>query len=137
MRNNGLFSTLFLDDLKEEVELDDLATGRMATLSQAWKNRKADTSETLWDSFLKQALGYLNFAPANQPTSRGMYPLFEDYEFTDCLAMLYLIEPDANLDDNRVGRFWPAKLIAELKKRKLNWGVLTDGGTCLMSRLQR
>ncbi|MBW2000392.1 MAG: hypothetical protein JRJ29_20840, partial [Deltaproteobacteria bacterium] len=26
-----------------------------------------------------------------------------------------------------VGRFYPAKLIAQLRKRKLNWGILTDG----------
>ncbi|MDD4622316.1 MAG: hypothetical protein PHG71_03670, partial [Kiritimatiellae bacterium] len=129
MRNNGLFSTLFLDDLKDEVELDDMAKGRMATLGHAWKNRKADDSAALWDSFLKQALGYLNFVPANQPVAKGMYPLFEDYGFTECLSVLYLVEPGSDLDDTAVGRFWPAKLIAELKKRKLNWGILTNGGT--------
>jgi len=129
MRNNGLFSTLFLDDLKQEVELDDLAKGRMATLGHAWKNRKADDSAALWDSFLKQALGYLNFVPANQPVAKGMYPLHEDYGFTQCLSVLYLLEPGSDLDDATVGRFWPAKLVAELKKRKLNWGILTDGAT--------
>ena len=129
MKNNGLFSTLFLDDLKQEVELDDLAKGRMATLRHAWKNRKADDSTALWNSFMKQALGYLNFVPANQPVSPGMYPLYEDYSFTDRLSVLYLLEPGSDLDDTTVGRFWPAKLVAELKRRKLNWGILTDGAT--------
>lgn len=129
MINNGLFSTLFLDDLKQRVALDDMAKGRMATLGHAWKNRKADDSTALWNSFMKQALGYLSFVPANQPVSPGMYPLYEDYSFTDRLSMLYLLEPGSDLDDTTVGRFWPAKLIVELKQRKLNWGILTDGAT--------
>ncbi len=129
VRNNGLFSTLFLDDLKSGVELDDMAQGRMATLANAWKSRKTDSAAALWDSFLKQALGYLEFVPAAAPAGKGVYPLYENWDFADCLAILYLVEPGSDLDDTAVGRFWPAKLVAELKKRKLNWGILTDGAT--------
>jgi hypothetical protein len=78
MKNNGLFSSLFIEDLKEHVELDDAAQGRMATLAQTWRSRKAQDTEALWGSFLKQALGYLEFVPAGRPAAPGVYQLYED-----------------------------------------------------------
>ena len=63
MKNNGLFSTLFIEDVRKQIALDDLAQGRMATLAQIWRTRDKKTVETLWDSFMKQALGSLQFAP--------------------------------------------------------------------------
>ena len=127
MKNNGLFSTLFIEDVRDEIELDDQARGRMATLAQTWSTSKRQDAEALWGTFMKQALGYLQFVPANAPSSPGIYPLYEDFGFENCIALLFLVEPDADIDDTAVGRFWPAKLIVELKRRKLNWGILTDG----------
>jgi len=127
MKNNGLFSTLFIEDVREEIELDDQARGRMATLAQTWSTSQRDTADDLWGTFMKQALGYLKFVPANAPSSPGVYPLYEDWGFENCIALLFLVKPGADIDDAAVGRFWPAKLIVELKRRKLNWGILTDG----------
>ena len=127
MKNNGLFSTLFIEDVRDQIELDDQARGRMATLAQTWSTSKRDTADDLWGTFMKQALGYLQFVPANAPASPGTYPLYEDWGFQNCIAVLFLVEPGADIDDTAVGRFWPAKLIVELKRRKLNWGILTDG----------
>jgi hypothetical protein len=76
---------------------------------------------------MKQAFSYLQFVPPNASTAPGVYPLYEDWAFSNCLSVLYLIEPGADIDDTAVGRFWPAKLLTELRKRKLNWGILTDG----------
>ena len=39
MKNNGLFSSLFIEELKDSVMLDDAAQGRMATLAQTWRTR--------------------------------------------------------------------------------------------------
>jgi hypothetical protein len=127
MKNKGLFSSLFIDELKENVALDDAARGRMATLSQAWQNRNTQDTATLWESFLKQALGYLEFVPPNHPDTPGVYPLYENWNFNKCISILYLAPPGSDIDDTAVGRFYPAKLLAQLKKRKLNWGILTDG----------
>ncbi|MDN4186168.1 MAG: hypothetical protein QY871_03720 [Dehalococcoides mccartyi] len=127
MKNQGLFSSLFIDKLKQSVTLDDAALGRMATLSQTWKNRDNHTTESLWESFLKQASGYLEFVPPPHPDGLGVYPLYENWNFNQCISVLYLISPGADIDDVNVGRFYPAKLLAQLKKRKLNWGILTDG----------
>ena len=127
MKNNGLFSTLFIDDVRDEIELDDQARGRMATLAQTWSTSKRQDAVVLWGTFMKQALGYLQFVPANTPSSPGLYPLYEDWGFENCIAVLFLVEPGANIDDTAVGHFWPAKLIVELKRRKLKWGILTDG----------
>jgi hypothetical protein len=127
MKNKGLFSTLFIEDVRDGIELDDHSKGRMATLTQTWHGRDPKSSETLWNTFMKQALGYLQFVPANAPTTPGVYPLFEDFGFSNCLAVLYLLEPGADIDDVAVGRFWPAKLLRELRQRKLNWGILTNG----------
>jgi len=127
MKNKGLFSTLFIEDVKGEVELDDLARGRMATLSQTWQSRDKQSSETLWNSFLKQAVSYLRVVPPAKPSTPGVYPLYEDFAFTNIVTVLYLAEPGTDLDDTSVGRFCPGKLVGELKRRSLNWGILTDG----------
>ena len=127
MRNNGLFSTIFISEVKQGIKLDDHALGRMATLGQTWRNRDHKIAELLWNSFMKQALSYLQFVPPNASTAPGVYPLYEDWAFSNCLNVLYLIEPGADIDDTAVGRFWPAKLLKELRKQNLNWGILTDG----------
>lgn len=127
MKNKGLFSTLFIEDIREEVELDDSGQGRMATLAQKWHTRDESSTEKLWDSFLKQAISYLQFVPPPKPTAPNVYPLFEDYSFTHQVAVLYFAAPQAEMDDVTVGQFWPGKLVAELKKRNLNWGILTNG----------
>jgi hypothetical protein len=76
---------------------------------------------------LKQALGYLEFVPPSKPEAPGVYPLYEDWSFTKCIGVLYIVEPGSDIDNTSVGRFYPAKLLAHLKERKLNWGILTDG----------
>ena len=127
MKNNGLFSSLFIEKLKESVKLDDAAQGRMATLTQTWRTRSTENIESLWESFLKQALSYLEFVPPGNPVAPSMYPLYEDWGFTDCIGVLYLAPPESNIDNTSVGSFYPAKLLAQLRERKLNWGILTNG----------
>lgn len=127
MINYGMFSTLYLEQFKAKASLDDAAQGRMSTLAQTWASHSNDTQETLWDSFLKLALSYLEFVPPGQPDASRMFPLFEDWGFSECLTVLCLVPPDADIDDMAVGRFYPAKLINQLEARKLKWGILTDG----------
>jgi hypothetical protein len=127
MKNNGLFSSIFIEDLKKSVTLDDAAQGRMATLAHTWSSRKAHDTESIWESFLKQALGYLEFVPPGHPDAPGVYPLYGDWGFAECISVLYLTPPGSDIDDTAVGRFYPAKLMANLQERKLNWGILTDG----------
>ena len=127
MKNNGLFSSLFIEELKDSVKLDDAAQGRMATLAQTWRTRDTQDTESLWESFLKQALSYLEFVPPGNPTAPSVYPLYEDWGFTDCISVLYLAPPGSDIDNTSVGSFYPAKLLAQLKERKVNWGILTDG----------
>jgi len=127
MKNNGLFSSLFIEELKDIVKLDDAAQGRMATLAQTWQSRNPQDTESLWESFLKQALSYLEFVPPGNPAAPGVYPLFEDWAFKDCISVLYLAPPGSDIDNTSVGSFYPAKLLAQLKERKLNWGILTNG----------
>jgi len=127
MKNNGLFSSLFIEELKDSVKLDDAAQGRMSTLAQTWRTRNSQDAESLWESFLKQAVSYLEFVPPGNPTAPGVYPLYEDWGFTNCISVLYLAPPRSDIDNTAVGSFYPAKLLAQLKERKLNWGILTDG----------
>jgi type I restriction-modification system DNA methylase subunit len=127
MKNKGLFSTLFIDLLKEQTTLNDAARGRMATLAQKWQSLDPNNAETLWDSFLKQALSYLSFVPSDSSSQPGMFPLYEDYGFSNCVSVLFLVPPDSNIDNTSVGNFYPAKLMAQLEQRNLNWGILTDG----------
>ena len=129
MKNDGLFSSLFIDELKDRVTLDDAAQGRMATLAQTWRTRNTQDTESLWESFLKQALSYLEFVPPGNPTAPGVYPLYEDYNFSKYISVLYLAPPGSDIDNTSVGSFYPAKLLAQLKERKLNWGILTDGAS--------
>jgi hypothetical protein len=127
MNNKGLFSSIFIEELKKNTEIDDAATGRMKTLSVSWDNYKREKPEYLWENFLKQAVSYLEFVPPISQSTFGAYGLYEDWNFTNCISILYLIPKDSDIDDKTVGNFHPAKLIAHLKKRNLNWGILTDG----------
>lgn len=129
MKNYGLFSTLFIEDVKADVELDDSSRGRMATLGQAWRDCKKDSVQGLWDSFIKRAVGFLEFVPENQTHGGNLFPLYEDWGFSDLIAIICVAEPGSDLDDVSIGRFMPGKLVGELKRRKLNWGILTNGET--------
>lgn len=73
MKNNGLFSTLFIEDLKNEVEVDDSARGRLAVLGQTWGSCDRSTREAMWESFIKKALEFLEFVPAATPCAPGLY----------------------------------------------------------------
>ncbi|HLA28963.1 MAG TPA: hypothetical protein VJZ49_13840, partial [Syntrophales bacterium] len=127
MRNHGLFSTLFIDKIRSEVELDDAGRGRMATLGYTWHNCDKTDLASLWNTYIRQALSYLSFVPPAHSDDVNAYPLYEDYGFSNCVSVLYLTEPGTDLDDVSVGRFWPGRLIAQLRARKLNWAILTDG----------
>ena len=129
MKNHGLFSTLFIDTMRSEAEIDDAGRSRMATLVYSWRNSDRANRETLWNTFIKQALSYLQFVPPVRSDESGVYPLYEDYGYSNSIAVLFLIEPGADMNDVSVGRFWPGKLIAKLRERNLNWGILTDGET--------
>ncbi len=129
MKNHGLFSALFLETMQASTASSDDAEGRLLTLSQNWQRRDAASRDSLWSSFVEATLGNLGFVVDARRADRGLYQLFEDYAHETRLAMLYLVEPDADLDDQTVGCFWPARLLTALRERKLNWGILTDGST--------
>ncbi len=46
MRNAGLFSTLFLDEIQRVLACSDDAQGRLVTLSQSWQRRDAASTDT-------------------------------------------------------------------------------------------
>jgi hypothetical protein len=77
MNNHGLFSSFFISEVQDEITLDDLAQGRMATLSQTWRDHDAKNREGLWNTFLKQAVSYIQFVPTAGVTVPGVYPLYE------------------------------------------------------------
>jgi len=127
MNNNGLFSTIYIQDIKDTVQLDDPAKGRMATLSQTWRTKDQKDVGGLWDSFLKQAVSYLEFVPPTHAEKGYIYPLYEDFNFSKSISALCLVPPGSDINSTDVGSFYPAKLLAFLKKHNLNWGILSDG----------
>jgi len=127
MKNSGMFSTLFIDSLRGKVSVDDAASGRMATLAHTLKVFFAGSPGELWESFLKQAVSYLEFVPPAKAEDQGVFPLYEDWGYRDCVTVLFTAPPDEALDAAEVGRFYPGKLIRELTARSLTWGILTNG----------
>jgi len=69
----------------------------------------------------------LSSFPPGRPAAPGVYPLYEDWGFSQCLSVLYLVPPGADIDNASVGAFYPARLLAQLQQRRLTWGILTDG----------
>ena len=127
MKNNGLFSSLFVEEQRNAVELDLAARGRMETFMQAWQFINPQDTNSLWKSFLNQALGYLEFATDNHSLEKNIYLLYEDWAFNKCISVLYFVPPSSNIDDTSVGSFHPAKLLNQLKEQNLSWGILTNG----------
>ncbi|MBN2875936.1 MAG: hypothetical protein JXM71_12635, partial [Spirochaetales bacterium] len=127
MKNVGLFGSLFIEKLKSDSSLDDAAKGRMATLAHSLSVYRSGSTSGVWDSFLKQAVSYLEFVPPPKPDEPGVYPLYDDFGYRDCVAVLYLAPDGEALDLGEVGRFYPAKLVRELRRRVLSWGILTNG----------
>ena len=74
MKNQGLFSTLFIEGIREETEMDDMGEGRMTALAQAWQACNQGSVDDLWESFVKQAVGYLEFVPPHAPAIPGFIP---------------------------------------------------------------
>jgi hypothetical protein len=127
MINNGMFSTLFIQDLSRNLLLDDAAVARMDTLAQTWGNRDESSAVDLWNSFLKQALGNLEFVCPQNSHKPDAYLLYEDWGFSNDIAVLYLVEPGGDVNDASVGKYYPAKLMSVAREQNLNWGVLTNG----------
>jgi hypothetical protein len=127
MTNKGLFSTIYIQDIKETINLDDPAKGRMSTLSQTWRTRDQKDVESLWDSFFKQAVSYLEFVPPTHAEKGYIYPLYEDFNFSKSISALCIVPPGSDINSTDVGSFYPAKLLAYLKKHNLQWGILSDG----------
>ncbi len=67
MKNAGLFSSLFIEELRGKVSFDDAAAGRMAILAHSWKVHIFGSAHDLWELFLKQAVSYLEFVPPAKP----------------------------------------------------------------------
>jgi len=127
MNNVGMFSTLFIESLRGKVSVDDAASGRMAILAHSLKAYSMVGIGDLWEAFLKQAVSYLEFVPPAKSIEPGVYPLYDDFGYQDCVAVLIAAAGDEPLDRTEVGRFHPGKLIRALQERSLNWGILTNG----------
>jgi hypothetical protein len=113
MINNGLFSKLFIDQVRAEVSLGEQGEARFATLTQLWQRRDGGSAEALWKTFVMKALSGLGFNPATKSEAPGFYPLCEQGTFdfqAGTVTMAYLIEPSSDIDDTRAGRFWRVKL---------------------------
>ncbi|NQT60357.1 MAG: hypothetical protein HQ557_15360 [Bacteroidetes bacterium] len=129
MNNSGLFSTIYIQDIKDTIQLDDPAKGRMATLSQTWRTKEQKDVGSIWDSFFKQAVSYLEFVPPTHAEKGYIYPLYEDFNFSKSISALCIVPPGSDINSTDVGSFYPAKLMFFLKKHNLNWGILSDGAS--------
>ncbi|MCP4400642.1 MAG: hypothetical protein GY801_25495, partial [bacterium] len=127
MKNNGLFCSLFLEELRAAAALDDAARGRLTALAQTWQNRNLQDAESLWNSFVKQALSYLEFVPPAQADAPGLYPLYEDWSFSRCVGVLCLTPPEIELDADPAVWLYPARLLARLEHYQTSWGIVTNG----------
>ncbi len=127
MKNNGLFSSLFIEDLRNTIELDLAARGRMETLVKSCRANNLQDTNSNWEPFLNQALSYLEFATSEHSLGTNTYLLYEDWGFKKCISVLIFVPPGSDIDDASIGRFYPGKLLSQLKQYKLNWGILTNG----------
>ncbi len=127
MKNAGMFSALFINSLRKKVSMDDAASGRMTVLAHSLQMYEISDSDDVWNAFLKQAVSYLEFVPPPRRRERRLFPLYEDWKCNNCVSVLIAAPGNSDLDSYDVGQFYPGKLIRELRKRSLSWGILTNG----------
>ena len=127
VKNAGLFSTLFLDEIQAALASSDDAQGRLVTLKQSWRRRDAASTDTLWRSFIKTALGNLGFVVK---TSRSPAVSMRCLRTSVSRTASRFSTPSSRArtwTTNRSADSGLRNSLPALRDRKLNWGILTDG----------
>lgn len=127
LRNQQLFSSAYLRDLKnalqsDQVNLDDFASARQ-TIGE-WREEYHDFSQTTHRTeSVKQSLSALGVAFS--PREDG-FTLFADSDKEHATGLCLCVDDD-DLGRAVKGRHHQVQLVRELRSANLGWGVLTNG----------
>jgi len=134
--NETLFSEIYLEEITRQTENADV----LASLKVLGEYREYANTHNLkaWkESYVHEVLSALGFFAQSTPTpssgggfeSDHLTNLFSMGSFgkENPLSLCYVVLPDENLDNTAIGRNWAEKIIRALRKKNLQWGLLTNG----------
>lgn len=130
IKNNYLFSTQFLEYLtsqkiKEKELFESFIINAKSLLKNISENEQSFITNIL--SALQFAYTSLEFSGSNE-LLKFTY-LYDGFLLKHKVSCLCIIPPEICIDSNTKGNFPAFTLIHLLKKKKLEWGILTNGKT--------
>ena len=123
--NRQLFSAVYLRELQQGHHVADAVDGARQTIRE-WRDEYPALDGALRRSeYIKQCLNAMGIAASPRDSSDG-YTIFTDAAKVR-LAGLCLVTEEAELGRAVKGGHPHARLVRELRKASLQWGILTNG----------
>lgn len=122
--NRYLFSEIYLEEITRFDERPEV-TSSLNTLNDYREYANSASLSDWKSSFIQKVLGVLAFG-YNSGNKNILY-LYKQGESENPVSVCFVILPQQNIDNTSIGSNWAEKIIRELKRSNLKWGILTDG----------
>jgi Alw26I/Eco31I/Esp3I family type II restriction m6 adenine DNA methyltransferase len=76
-------------------------------------------------SFIQKVFGVLGFSYSS--LDANLLELFVQGKKEKAISLCFTLLPSEDLDNSTIGRHWSEKIIRNLKKNNIQWGLLTNG----------
>lgn len=123
-RNEYLFSEIYLKEITEILEAPNIK----AEINTLKENREYANSTSLaeWNkSFVHETLNALQFGLKKIDDHLAL--LFTPGAPEKYFSLCYCLLPTEKLDNSLMGQNWAEKIVHNLRKYDLKWGILTNG----------
>ena len=122
--NEYLFSEIYLKELTDFPEKPEI-TSTLKTIKE-YKEFSDENSLQDWkSSFIQKVFGVLGFSYSSEDDN--LIKLFVQGKTDKSISLCFSLLPSEDLDNATIGKHWSEKIIRNLKKNNLKWGLLTNG----------
>jgi hypothetical protein len=123
-RNEYLFSEIYLKEITEIAE-DPGVIAKLSTLKENREYAKTTNLQEWNKSFTHEVLKALQFGVRTEDEHVAL--LHQVGSPDAIISLCYCLLPSEDLDNTLMGRNWSEKIIRNLRKNNLRWGILTNG----------
>lgn len=124
IRNEYLFSEVYLQEITR-IEEQPEVVATLSIIKETLEYANANSIQEWNKSFLHQVLQMLRFSVEQE--NENVILLYPSGEKEKPLSVCYTLLPAEDLNNTLMGRNWSEKIIRQLRKLNLKWGILTNG----------